>query len=87
MYGNVKKEYNLNDKVIFIRSKQSFDYGIITIINKYSPQTDEHCFVKNRIKPIGKLYIKGYTNEYNNILKHSHLPIDITKLILYFNTL
>jgi|ETNmetMinimDraft_18_1059904.scaffolds.fasta_scaffold15057_2 hypothetical protein len=87
MYGKIDIEYNINDKIVIIRDKKSFNNGMIAIISEYSSKCKEYCYVKNRDKPIGKLYIKLYTNDYDNIIKYSKLPTDITNLILQFNTL
>jgi len=87
MYGKIDYQYYINDKVIFIRNKNSFDIGTIAIISQYSPEWKEYCYIKNRDKPIGKLYIKLFSKDYDYIIKYSKLPTDVTNLILQFNTL
>jgi len=86
MYGKIDTEYYKNEIIIILCDKKSFDTGMIATIDKYSSKNKEHCYIKNRNKPIGKLYIHSFTNEYDNIMKSSLLPINLTKLILEFIT-
>ena len=45
-YGNIRKKYNNGDVIMFIHNKSNFNYGMIAFINKFSPSTQDFCYIK-----------------------------------------